>query len=223
MALRLRRGQFTVITGRIGAGKTTLLRVLLGLLPADAGTIGWNGRILDDPAAWFVPPHSVYTAQAPRLFSATLRENILLGRKEGEANMSQALRLAVMEQDVRALEAGLETEIGARGVKLSGGQVQRTAAARMFAHDADLLVIDDLSSALDVATERTLWERLFARPGTTCLAISHRRVALRQADQIIVLKDGRVEDTGTLDELLERCAEMRRLWSGEPVAETEAS
>jgi ATP-binding cassette subfamily B protein len=109
----------------------------------------------------------------------------------------------------------METMIGPRGVKLSGGQLQRAAAARMFVREPELVVVDDLSSALDVDTERALWQRLFSRPGVTCLAVSHRRAALRQADQILVMKDGRVEDRGTLDELLPRCEEMRRLWTGE--------
>ncbi|MCB0224844.1 MAG: ABC transporter ATP-binding protein, partial [Anaerolineae bacterium] len=105
---------------------------------------------------------------------------------------------------------------GPKGVKLSGGQNQRSAAARMFAREPELFIFDDLSSALDVETERTLWERLFARPATpTCLVVSHRRTALRHADHIIVLKNGRVEAEGQLADLLERSEEMRRLWEGD--------
>src|SRR5690242_2138168 len=163
--LRLARGTLTVVIGRVGAGKTTLLRALLGLLPREAGEIRWNGQVVDDAAAFFVPPRAAYTGQVPRLFSETLKQNILLGLPADPAALAAALRGAVLERDVLGLEAGLETPVGTRGVKLSGGQVQRTAAARMLVRGTELLVIDDLSSALDVETERLLWERLFTHEG----------------------------------------------------------
>ncbi len=215
--LELRRGDFTVVTGRVGSGKTTFLRVLLGLLPMDNGEVRWNGELVGDPASFFIFPRAAYTGQVPRLFSDTLRNNILMGLGKEDEETMQAVHSAVLERDLEELEKGLDTLVGPKGVKLSGGQIQRTAAARMFVRQPELLVFDDLSSALDVETERTLWERVFEQPDATCLVVSHRRTALRRADNIIVLKDGRIEAEGQLDDLLETCEEMQRIWHGDLV------
>ncbi|HSH02191.1 MAG TPA: ABC transporter ATP-binding protein, partial [Anaerolineae bacterium] len=112
------------------------------------------------------------------------------------------------------MEAGLETMVGPRGMRLSGGQIQRTAAARMFVRETELLVVDDLSSALDVHTERALWGGVWSRADEgrpTCLVVSHRQPVWRMADWVVVMAEGRVVDQGRLDELLVRCEVLQGL------------
>jgi ATP-binding cassette, subfamily B, bacterial len=186
--LSLERGTFTVVTGPAGAGKTTLLRALLGLMAPQAGTVRWNGEQLEDPAAFLVPPRAAYVPQVPRLFSETLEGNVLLGHS-GDG-LEAAVRTAVLDSDVATMPAGLATEIGARGVRLSGGQVQRTALARALVREPALLVLDDVSSALDVETERSLWDRLLANPHRTLLVVSNRPATIARADQVVRLDHG---------------------------------
>jgi ATP-binding cassette, subfamily B, bacterial len=168
-----------------------LLRALLGLLPLDAGRVYWNGRPVGDPAAFLVPPRCAYVPQVPRLFSESLADNLLLGAAPPAGGLAAAVRLAVLDEDVAAMPDGLATLVGARGVRLSGGQAQRAAVARAFVRGPELVVLDDVSSALDTETEARLWERLLAGE-TTCLAVSNRQATLARADRVVRLEQGRV-------------------------------
>jgi ATP-binding cassette subfamily B protein len=209
-------GSFVVVTGKIGSGKTTLLRAILGLVPVDEGEIRWKGSVVDDPAAFMVPPRAAYTPQTPKLFSMSLRDNLLLGHEVDEEALRRVVETVTMGRDVAAMVDGFDTLVGPRGVRLSGGQVQRTAAARMLIRSPELLVFDDLSSALDVETEAELWEGLFAQdPTTTVLVVSHRRPALTRADQVVVMDAGRVVAWGTAPALLKSSAVFRQMWGND--------
>lgn len=192
--LDLFRGQLVVVTGPVGSGKSVLLRALLGLVPRASGSISWNGEAVDDPSALFVPPRVGYVPQVPRLFSETLADTILLGVHP--AGLDAALALACLGDEFDNLPNGHHTTVGPKGVRLSGGQVQRAAAARAFVRQPELLVIDDLSSALDVATEARLWDGLFdaADGNLTVLAVSHRPRVLDRADRVIRLDAGHRRD-----------------------------
>ena len=189
ISFAIKRGSLTVITGDIGSGKTTLLRVLLGLLPMQSGNLFWNGQKIRDPASFFVPPIAAYTPQIPHLVSTSIQNNLQLGLPSD--GLDRAIATAVLTQDIAAMPDGLNTPIGPQGFRLSGGQKQRVAAARMLLRKPQLLVVDDLSSALDIKTEEQLWNNLLAPRETdeplTCLAVSHRPSVLKRADRVITL------------------------------------
>ena len=210
--LTVAEGQLVVVTGQVGAGKTTLLRAALGLLPLDAGVVRWRGEEVED-AVDLGPPRTAYTPQVPRMFSMELRDNLAMGLDVDDDQLYAAMRAATLDVDLAAMPQGLATMVGPRGLRLSGGQVQRSAAARMLVRRPELLVFDDLSSALDVETEAQLWDRLFAGDEpTTALVVSHRRPALSRADLVVVLDEGRVVARGTANELRETSAVFRELW-----------
>jgi ATP-binding cassette subfamily B protein len=210
--LRLPKGTKTVIIGRNGSGKTTLIRSLLGLLPAQQGHITWNGQVIENPNTFFQPPMSSYTSQIPQLLSLSLQNNILLGQENQQ--LDAIVQAAELKHDLNHLEQGLETMVGPRGVRLSGGQVQRTALARMLAHPADLLVFDDHSSALDRHTEQKIWQHISdhcEQHQSCCVFVSHQNNILQQADQIVVLKAGRIEAIGKYHDLLQSSPEFQQL------------
>lgn len=212
VSFRLEHGSFTVVTGAVGSGKTTLLRLLLGLLPADEGELYWNGALVSRPDRFMVPPRCAYTPQVPRIFGLSLAENISLGVAAGHESMRRAIESAQLEADLAVLPQGGDTVVGARGTKLSGGQVHRVAVARMLIREPRLIVVDDLSSALDVVTEQQLWDSLEATGDATVLAVSHRHRPLERADHILLMDDGVLADAGTLADLLQRSSTMREIW-----------
>jgi ATP-binding cassette subfamily B protein len=186
------RGEFVVITGPVGAGKSTLLRALLGLAwQAEVrGSVRWNGAEIADRAAFLVPPNAAFLSQVPQLISDSVADNVGLGPVAAE-DLARAFELSAIATDIAEMPAGSATLIGPRGLRLSGGQRQRLATARALVHSPELVVLDDLSSALDVETEVQLWTNL-ADAGMTVIAVSHRAVAFDRADQVLRLDAGRL-------------------------------
>ena len=200
--LDVARGELVLLLGSVGAGKTSLLRAVVALAPF-SGVIRWNGEEIADPQSFLRPNNVAFVGQTPRVFSGTFRDNIALDFTRGLAAAVDAARL---EHDI-SVAGGADAMVGHRGVRLSGGQVQRLALARALAADSELLVADDVSSALDAATELELWALLRER-GATVLGSSAKAAALRQADRVVVLDAGRIVDTGPWDVLQERWSHL---------------
>ncbi len=200
--LTVRAGELVLVVGSVGAGKSSLLSAVVGLTDVVAGgaagaALTWNERAVDSPETFMRPPHVAYVAQVPRIVSGTIAENVELDVPARSAG--DALGLAQMSDDVAAA-GGPQALVGHRGLRLSGGQVQRLALARALATESDLLVVDDVSSALDSHTEELLWDVLTSR-GLTVLGTTSRRATLLRADRVLVLDSGRPATVGTWAEL----------------------
>lgn len=196
--LQVNRGELVLLLGQVGAGKSSLLRGLAGL-EHHTGEIRWNGRVVEDPDTFLRPGQVAWVAQVPRVLSGTYAENIRLGH---ERAVDAAMDISRMRPDVEAA-GGVDAVVGHRGVRLSGGQVQRLALARALAADAELVLADDVSSALDARTELELWGALQER-GSTVVGASSKRAALSRADRVVVLVAGRMVAAGPWEQLRDR-------------------
>ncbi len=209
------RGSTVAVVGASGSGKSTILKLIPRIMDARPGTVTLDGTDLKaiDLGAW--RRRIGYVPQDSSLLSASVEENIRLGRADlTEEQVKRACDAAQLTQDLVALPNGLATRVGERGSTLSGGQRQRVAIARALAHDPDVLVLDDVGASLDADTEAALWDCLDQlRPGLTKVLATHRPATIERADRIVVLEAGRIADQGTHEELIGRCAAYRDLYA----------
>ena len=193
--LRVGAGELVLLLGAVGSGKSSLIASLAGLVD-HTGSLRWNGAEVDDAQVFLRPSQVAYVAQVPRVLSGTFADNV---RLDHERVLDAPVDDARLTSDV-ADAGGVEALVGHRGVRLSGGQVQRLALARALAAEPELLLADDVSSALDARTEVELWEAL-RRRGTTVIGSTSKRAALRRADRVVVLEDGVVAAIGPWSKL----------------------
>ncbi|MDY7218681.1 ABC transporter ATP-binding protein [Denitrificimonas sp. JX-1] len=196
-------GEKVAIVGSSGGGKSTLVQLLLGLYPAQSGLIRYGNATLQEIGLSCVREHVAVVLQTPALFNDSLRANLSMGRQVDDAQCWQALAVAQLADMVHALPKKLDTVIGRAGVRLSGGQRQRLAIARMVLSDPKVVILDEATSALDSATEYAVHEALNEfLAGRTTFIIAHRLSAVKQADRILVLSEGRVVESGEHHKLL---------------------
>ena len=201
--LTVQAGELVLLLGQVGSGKSSLLSSLAGLT-SHTGEVLWNGRVLAEPELDLRPGRVSHIAQVPRVLSGTFADNVSLDH--AERRVDHALATARLERDV-AEAGGADAVVGHRGVRLSGGQVQRLALARAVACEADVLLADDVSSALDAATEIELWAALRSG-GATVIGATSKAAALAQADRVVVLERGRVVESARWPELSARWAHL---------------
>lgn len=207
VSMSLQAGQTLGLVGPTGAGKSTLLRVLLRQATPQHGHVTWSGHALADYKLATLRSAISWVPQESFLFSASIADNIALGRPGAtRAQLEHAAHMAAIHEDILRFPQGYETHVGEKGITLSGGQRQRVAIARSLLAESSLLLLDDALSAVDTGTETRILEHLEElrreQPGRSAIIASHRLSAVAGADLIVVLRDGRIAESGSHDALL---------------------
>ncbi|HDM8042514.1 TPA: ABC transporter ATP-binding protein [Vibrio campbellii] len=215
LSLHIPAGKKVALVGASGGGKSTLIQLLIGVYRQNAGSIRFNDELTEDISFEVIRDKIAVVLQQPILFNDTLRHNLTLGGDFDEMSLWRALEVAQLQDVISQLNHSLDTQIGRNGIRLSGGQRQRLAIARMVLSNPQFVILDEATSALDTATEAALHKALteFLR-GRTTLIVAHRLSAVKQADLIYVLEDGRVTQTGTHGELVEQEGLYQTLYGG---------
>ncbi|AGQ98344.1 ABC transporter ATP-binding protein [Vibrio parahaemolyticus] len=215
LSLYIPAGKKVALVGASGGGKSTLIQLLIGVYRQNAGSIRFNDELTEDIGFEVIRDKIAVVLQQPILFNDTLRHNLTLGGHFDEMSLWRALEVAQLQDVISQLNHGLDTQIGRNGIRLSGGQRQRLAIARMVLSNPQFVILDEATSALDTATEAALHKALteFLR-GRTTLIVAHRLSAVKQADLIYVLEDGKVTQTGTHGELVEQEGLYQTLYGG---------
>ncbi len=202
--LQVRAGQTIALVGPTGAGKSTLVNLLPRFYPIAGGRITIDGLPLESIPLVHLRSQIAVVSQEPFLFNGTIRENILYGRLDAtEAECVAAAEMANAAEFIQRLPDGFDTRVGERGIRLSVGEKQRISIARALLKDAPILILDEATASVDTATERLIQEALKRlMSNRTSFVIAHRLGTIRDADLIVVLKDGRIVERGTHSELL---------------------
>ncbi|HEV2847053.1 MAG TPA: ABC transporter ATP-binding protein [Thermoanaerobaculia bacterium] len=213
VSFRVAPGETLGIAGPTGAGKSTVIKLLLRFYDVSGGAVRLDGHDVRDLALADLRRNIALVSQDVYLFHGTIRENIAYSSEAPLEEVERAARLAQLHDFVAALPQGYDTLVGERGVKLSGGQRQRLSLARAIVKDAPILILDEATSSVDTETERAIQQNLRSlTAGRTALIIAHRLSTIRNADRILVLRDGQAAEEGHHDDLIARGGTYADLW-----------
>ena len=213
LSLAIDSGTSIALVGESGSGKSTIIKLLIGLIKPDDGKVLVDGIDLGKVSLNSYYDHVSYVSQEVPIFDGTLRENLVFDKNVSDEEIIEVLKLVSLEQFYLKLQNGLDTELGEKGIKLSGGEKQRVALARLFFEDTKIIILDEATSALDNITEKKVMNSIFEKlSNRTVIMIAHRLESIKDVDEVLVLKDGEIVERGLYDELLQRDGYFTKLY-----------
>ena len=213
LSLAIDPGTSIALVGESGSGKSTIIKLLMGLIKPDDGKVLVDGIDLGKVSLNSYYDHVSYVSQEVPIFDGTLRENLVFDKNVSDEEIIEVLKLVSLEQFYLKLQNGLDTELGEKGIKLSGGEKQRVALARLFFEDTKIIILDEATSALDNITEKKVMNSIFEKlSNRTVIMIAHRLESIKDVDEVLVLKDGEIVERGLYDELLQRDGYFTKLY-----------
>ena len=213
LSLVIESGTSIALVGESGSGKSTIIKLLMGLIKPDDGKVLVDGIDLKKVSLNSYYDHVSYVSQEVPIFDGTLRENLVFDKNVSDDEIIEVLKLVSLEQFYSKLQNGLDTELGERGIKLSGGEKQRVALARLFFEDTKIIILDEATSALDNITEKKVMNSIFEKlSNRTVIMIAHRLDSIKNVEEVLVLKDGEIVERGLYDELLQKDGYFTKLY-----------
>lgn len=213
LSLVIDQGTSIALVGESGSGKSTIIKLLMGLIKPDDGKVLVDGVDLGKVSLNSYYDHVSYVSQEVPIFDGTLRENLVFDKNVSDEEIIEVLKLVSLEQFYLKLQNGLDTELGEKGIKLSGGEKQRVALARLFFEDTKIIILDEATSALDNITEKKVMNSIFEKlSNRTVIMIAHRLESIKDVDEVLVLKDAEIVERGLYDELLQREGYFTKLY-----------
>ena len=213
LSLKIKKNSSVALVGESGSGKSTIIKLIMGLVKYDKGSLLIDGKELSKINLNSYYDNVTYVSQEAPIFDGTLRENLVFDKIIDDDEIIKVLKLVCLDKLFEKLEDGLDTELGEKGIRMSGGERQRVALARLFFDDSKLIILDEATSAMDNITEKTVMENVIKHlEDKTLIVIAHRLETIKDVDKIYVLSDGVIQEEGKYKELLDKNGYFTKLY-----------
>ena len=214
LSLEVEKGTSVAFVGESGSGKSTIIKLVMGLLKNQEGRILIDGKELSKMNLNFFYDYVSYVSQEVPIFDGSLKENLVFDKKVSDERIVEVLKLVSLDKFYERLEDGLETELGEKGIRMSGGERQRLALARLFFEDSKIIILDEATSAMDNVTEQVVMKNVLEHlTNKTILIVAHRLETIKDVDQIFVLEDGEIKEQGKYQILVRKNGYFKKLYN----------